>query len=62
MKVKIFRFCQWLRLTRLGHWLELDHSPSLSMIGRCPCKACNQHDFIADFERGWTETETELRR
>jgi hypothetical protein len=27
-------------IRRLLHWLELDHSPSLQMMGICPCKSC----------------------
>jgi hypothetical protein len=34
--------CHWFGHTRLGHWLELDHSPSLQWLGRCQCKSCSR--------------------
>jgi hypothetical protein len=39
---------EWLRsvilfvLTPVRHALELDHSPSRSLIGSCPCKTCSR--------------------
>lgn len=40
----IYELARWVLNTRplmaVRHALELDHSPSRSCIGTCPCKGC----------------------